>query len=98
MKKMLLKIFNTFQYCKNPKQVYLVCLLFLIFPTDLVFAQNIVVTGTENNINISKIKLSIGSESFEQTSPTGNVNPSPADSPVLIESVEIGRASCRERG
>lgn len=86
MKKNLLQISDTVQY-KIPKWGFLVCLFFLLFSPDFIFGQSIVVTGTENNINISKIKLSIGTQKFEQASPTGNANPLPADLPVLIESI-----------
>ena len=88
MKKMLLKIFGTFP-CINPRAVYLMGFFFLVVPPDFVFAQSVVVTGTENNVNISRLKLSVGSESFEQVSPQGNTNPLPIDVPVLIESVVL---------
>jgi len=89
MKKILLKVFKKLHHFETPKEVYFVCLLFFVVPADFAFAQNIVVTGTENNVGISKVNLKIGSQSFEQISPTGNVNPDPIDSPILIESVVL---------
>src|SRR5690606_19315309 len=59
----------------------------LLFSIDFVAAQTVTVTGTENNVNISKVNLSIGSSKITQSSPSGNVNPAPVDAPVLVESV-----------
>ncbi len=88
MKKNLRQIFDTSRYAAL-KAAYLVCFFFLLFSPDFLFAQNVVVTGTENNIPISKVKLSVGTEKYEQVSPTGNTNPLPANVPVLIESVVL---------
>src|SRR5690554_341940 len=89
MKKIILKVFKKLHHFETPKEVSFVCLLFFVVPADFAFAQNIVVTGAENNVGISKVNLKIGSQSFEQISPTGNVNPDPIDSPILIESVVL---------
>jgi uncharacterized repeat protein (TIGR01451 family)/gliding motility-associated-like protein len=88
MKKNLLKMSDTFRYAAL-RGAYLVCFIFVLFSPDLVFAQSVTVTGTENNIPISKVKLSVGTEKYEQVSPTGNANPLPVDLPVLIESVVL---------
>src|SRR5690554_846666 len=61
----------------------------LLFSIDFVVAQRVIVTGTENNINISQVNLSIGSSTITQTSPSGNANPTPVEAPVLIESVVL---------
>lgn len=61
----------------------------LLFMSNDVVAQTVTVTGNENNININGIKFRMGSERFEQNSPTGNANPVPIDLPVLIESVML---------
>src|SRR5690554_1309092 len=61
----------------------------LLFSIDFVGAQTAIVTGTENNVNISQVNLSVGSSKITQTSPSGNANPTPADAPVLIESVVL---------
>src|SRR5690606_10915110 len=65
--------------------ILLICLAF--GSVNRLAAQTVRVTGTENNVNIQKLKLRMGSERFEQLSPTGNSNPTPDDVPVLIESV-----------
>ncbi len=88
MKKHLLKSNPPFWYWRYPVGVLLVLWL-AVFPIQFATAQTVVVTGEENNVNIERIKLIIGSERFEQNSPTGNVNPLPADGPVLIESVVL---------
>lgn len=86
--KIKLQKIQAFRYWKCRLGLFLIC-WFSVFMTDSAYAQTAVVTGKENNINIEKIKLMMGSERFEQTSPTGNANPSPADVPVLIESVVL---------
>jgi uncharacterized repeat protein (TIGR01451 family)/gliding motility-associated-like protein len=55
--------------------------------TGLVNSQTVTVSGTQNNIPISKVNLSVNNTLIEQTSPTGNANPDPGDQPVLISSV-----------
>src|SRR5690606_29507089 len=87
MKKHLRQIFDTSRY-ESLRRAYLVCLFFLLY-SPFVLAQSVVVTGTENNIPISKVKLSVGTEKYEQVRPTGNANPIPANVPVLIESVVL---------
>lgn len=74
-------------YWKYPLGVFLAFWLSALLTTSFLSAQTVVVTGDENNVNIEKIKLVMGSERFEQVSPTGNTNPVPGDVPVLIESV-----------
>jgi uncharacterized repeat protein (TIGR01451 family)/gliding motility-associated-like protein len=88
MKKCLLKTAPPYWYWKYPVGILLV-FWFAILTTNVVSAQTVVVTGNTNNINIKKINLLVGSERFEQTSPTNNVNPIPANIPVLIESVVL---------
>ena len=86
MKKYLLKSTSPFWYWRYPAGVLLVMWL-VVFATNIAMSQTVIVTGNENNINIEKIKYRMGSNNFEQVSPTGNANPLPIDSPVLIESV-----------
>jgi uncharacterized repeat protein (TIGR01451 family)/gliding motility-associated-like protein len=88
MKKNLLQTFHTFSYA-SLRAAYVVCFFFLLFSPDLASAQSVVVTGTENNVPISRVKLAVGTQRFEQVNPTGNNNPLPADVPVLIESVVL---------
>lgn len=57
--------------------------------TGLVNSQTVRVSGTQNNIPITKVNLSVNGVLVEQTSPTGNVNPEPGDQPVLITSVVL---------
>lgn len=62
-------------------------LLTFIFGAAAIQAQTVRVTGDENNVNISKVVLSVESGLIEQTSPAGNENPAPEDEPVLIQSI-----------
>lgn len=88
MKKCLLKTAPPHWYWKYPMGI-LLAFWFAVLSTSAVSAQTVVVTGNTNNINIKKINLLVGSERLEQTSPTSNGNPVPADIPVLIESVVL---------
>lgn len=89
MKQSLLKSIPPFRFWKYPLGIFLVFWLSAILTGNFAFAQTVVVTGSENNVNIEKINLLIGSERSEQLSPRGNSNPSPGDVPVLIESVVL---------
>ncbi|MEX2511899.1 MAG: gliding motility-associated C-terminal domain-containing protein [Cyclobacteriaceae bacterium] len=51
--------------------------------------QTVVVTGNENNIPIQEVRYMIDGQELVQTSPEGNVNPSPEDLPVIINSIEL---------
>lgn len=64
-------------------------LLTLLCMTWLANAQTVRVTGTENNVPITKVNLSINNTLIEQNNPRGNSNPEPGDVPVLIESVVL---------
>lgn len=87
MKKIYLKLNNWYFLKGNYKLTLL--LLIMFFFTGFVKSQTVRVTGTENNIPISKVNLSVNNNPIEQNSPTGNFNPDPTDEPVLIESVVL---------
>ncbi|MEX2592890.1 MAG: gliding motility-associated C-terminal domain-containing protein [Anditalea sp.] len=77
-------------YCpKSNIRIYFLLLLAFLLLTQFVSAQTITVTGSENNVNISKVNLTVGSKLIQQQDPTGNTNPPPTDEPVLIQSVVL---------
>ena len=88
MKQHLLKPNLHFWYRRYPAGMFFLIWLVAAL-THPATAQTVIVTGSENNISIERIKYRMGSERFEQNSPTGNVNPTPIDIPVLIESVVL---------
>lgn len=69
--------------------VFMMFLFLSFFNTNYVKSQTVVVKGNENNVNITKLNLTVGSDLIEQNNPTQNTNPSPGDIPVLIESIVL---------
>jgi uncharacterized repeat protein (TIGR01451 family)/gliding motility-associated-like protein len=72
---------------KSHRKIKFFLLVTLLLFSHFVSSQTITVTGSENNVMISKVNLSVGSKLIEQKSPTENPNPLPIDVPVLIQSV-----------
>ncbi len=50
---------------------------------------SVIVTETENNVNISKVVLEVGGEDIIQESPLENENPPPPDARALIKYLEL---------
>lgn len=89
MKKDIYQKTNNWYYPpSNAVAQFLFLISFLLF-NNIAGAQTIRVNGTENNINISKVNLSVGTSLIEQVNPSGNSNPTPNDVPVLIKSVVL---------
>ncbi len=65
--------------------------MWLIAGIGYVFAQqgSVVVTETENNVNISKVVLEVAGDEIIQDSPSENGNPAPPDAMALIKYLEL---------
>ena len=77
---------TSFNYLNQGLFFFIAC----VFSINTVLnAQTVTVTGTQNNIAIERLTLNVDGVEIIQTSPTGNINPEPPDSPVIIKSLDL---------